>query len=708
MAMRSVVVFASATAVASLSRETLEVTVNPIRRVVTMLQMMVNKVTAEGVKEKELFDKFMCYCATGATELQSSIDSANTKIPQVESALKEAAAMKAQLEADVKQAQADRADAKAAVAAATGLREKEAAIYAKDSSDMKTNLAALEKAIKAIGGGMSGAAFLQSSGSSVVRKLVVDMDISAADRDQVMSFLSANSEYAPQSGSIVGILKQMQDTMASDLARTTETEKKSVADFAALVAAKEKEIEACQKAIESKVERVGNLGVEIETMKGDLSDTEQDMLEDKKFLEEMTTQCSTKQKDWDARCKTRTEELLALTDTIKILNDDDALELFKKTLPAPALLQMKVSNADVRRQAVAALATHTGYHLDLISLALRGKKFSFDKVIKMVDDMVVLLGSEQKDDDDKKEMCEMQIDKAEDDIKVLDVTVSDLEKSIAEGKENIVTLTDEIAELTKGLKQLDKDVEEQMDMRKEEHEDYVSTMAANTGAHDLILFAKNRMQKFYNPKMYKSPPKRELSEDEQITLNMGGTLAPTAAPGGIAGTGIGFMQISAHKQADTGAPPPPPETFGAYAKKSEESGGVLAMMDMLVADLDKEMQEMKIEEEDAQKDYEKFTKEAAQKRVTDSKSISDKEAAKADAEAAVQKDMAEKGNTIKELFATESFLKNLHGDCDWLLQNFDVRKEARAGEVDALKKAKAVLSGADFSLVQTKRYLRRA
>jgi len=203
MVMRSVVVFASATAVASLSRETLEVTVNPIRRVVTMLQMMVNKVTDEGKKEKELFDKFMCYCATGATELQSSIDSANTKIPQVESALKEAAAMKAQLEADVKQAQADRADAKAAVAAATGLREKEAAIYAKDSSDMKTNLAALEKAIKAIGGGMSGAAFLQSSGSSAVRKLVVDMDISAADRDQVMSFLSANSEYAPQSCSIV-------------------------------------------------------------------------------------------------------------------------------------------------------------------------------------------------------------------------------------------------------------------------------------------------------------------------------------------------------------------------------------------------------------------------------------------------------------------------------------------------------------------------
>jgi len=708
MALRSVAALASATAVAALTRESVEVTVNPIRRVVTMLQMMQNKVVAEGEKEKELFDKFMCYCSTGASDLKNSIDAANTKIPQVESALKEAAASKTQLEADVKQAQADRAEAKKAIAAATALREKEASIFAKDSSDMKTNLAAMGKAISAIGGGMSGSAFLQTTAASAIRKLAVDMDISVADRDQVMSFLSQNSDYAPQSGSIVGILKQMKDTMAADLARITEEEEKAVVDFDGLVAAKEKEIAACQKAIEKKIERIGNLGVDIETMKGDLSDTAQDMLEDKKFLEDMDEQCASKKKEWDIRCKTRTEELLALADTVKILNDDDALELFKKTLPAPALLQVKVSNSDMRRQAIAVLAGHDGYHLDLISLALRGKKISFDKVIKMIDDMVALLGKEQVDDADKKELCEKQIDKAEDDIKVLDTTHSDLDKSIAEGQESIATLTDEIADLTKGLKQLDKDVAEQMDMRKEEHEDYVNTMASNTAARDLILFAKNRMQKFYNPKMYKAPPKRELSEEERVTVNMGGTLAPTAAPGGIAGTGIGFMQVSTHKQVDAGAPPPPPETFGAYSKKSEESNGVMGMMDMLAADLDKEMQEMEFEEKDAQAEYEKFTKEAAAKRVTDSKSITDKEGAKADAEATVEKETAEKGNTIKELFATGEFLKSLHGDCDWLLQNFDVRKEARAGEVESLKKAKAVLSGADFSLVQTKRYLRRA
>merc|ERR1719454_834468 len=128
--------------------------------------------------------------------------------------------------------------------------------------------------------------------------------------------------------------------MSDDLASITATEKKAISDFDALVAAKEKEIAACQKAIETKTTRVGELGVEIETMKGDLSDTAQDLLEHKKFLADMDEQCATKKAGWEVRCKTRTEELLALADTIKILNDDDALELFKKTLPSPALLQV--------------------------------------------------------------------------------------------------------------------------------------------------------------------------------------------------------------------------------------------------------------------------------------------------------------------------------------------------------------------------------
>jgi len=637
-----------------------------------MLQQMQNKVAAEGKKEQELFDKFMCYCTNGADDLSNAINNADTKIPQVESALKEAAANKAQFEADVKKHQGDRADAKAAIASATALREKQAAEYAKVSSDYDANIAAMGKAISAIGA--SAAGFVQTSSATAVRRIAIDMDLSPADRDQVMAFLAQGHGYgyAPKSGQIVGILKTMKETMEADLAEATAAEKKALGIYDELVAAKEKQINADTASIESKIERIGNLGVEIETMKGDLSDTAQSMIEDKKFLADLDKMCATKQAEWDERCKLRNEELLALADTVKMLNDDDALELFKKTLPGSAvLLQTKVTSEEVRKEALEALSGHNNYKLDLISLAIRGKKVNFDKVIKMVDDMVVLLKKEQQDDDDKKEMCVMQLDKAEDDLKVLETTMADLEKSIADGKEEMATLTDEIAALTSGLSELDKQVEEAMVNRREENEDYQSLMTNNAAAKEIMGMAKNRLNKFYNPAMYKEP--------------------------------AAFLQINAHKQSVKDAPPPPPATFGAYSKKSEESNGVMVMMDNLVADLEKEMQEAELEEKDSQSEYEEFTRDAATKRITDSKSITEKSGAKADAEVLLVKEGKERQAKMKEALATVNYIGSIHKDCDWLLQNYDARKEARVGEVDALGKAKAVLSGADFSLVQTNR-----
>merc|ERR1719488_291182 len=124
------------------------------------------------------------------------------------------------------------------------------------------------------------------------------------------------------------------------------------------------------------------------------------------------------------------------------------------------------------------------------------------------------------------------------------------------------------------------------------------------------------------------------------------------------------------------------------------------MMDMLVADLDKEIQEIETEEKENQAEYETFMSDSAAKRAQDAKSIADKESAKADAEASLIKTEDEQKSTQKEAMATAEYLSEVHGDCDWLLSNFEVRKEARAGEVDSLKKAKAVLSGADYSLLQ--------
>merc|ERR1719217_1488439 len=115
----------------------------------------------------------------------------------------------------------------------------------------------------------------------------------------------------------------------------------------------------------------------------------------------------------------------------------------------------------------------------------------------------------------------------------------------------------------------------------------------------------------------------------------------------------------------------------------------------------KEMTEAETEEKLAQEEYEAMMRDSTKKRMEDTQAIEDKTAAKAGMQEDLVNAEADLKDKTSEFMATEKYLGNLHLECDWLLKNFDLRKEARAGEIDALQQAKAVLSGADYSLAQT-------
>lgn len=674
---------------------------NPIRKVVTMLQAMQKKVEEEGAEQERLFKKFMCYCTTSGKDLKASIEAADSKAPELDSDIKAGEEQKSQLEDAVKQAKADRKAAKDAMAEATSIREKEAAAFAEAKAEASSEVLALKKAIAALEKGMAGS-FLQTPAAQIVKRIVSGKaDVLEGDRRLLTAFLSGSSLYSPQGVEVVGILKQVLDTTGKDLMEAEESEATSVKNFDALMAAKKKEVSALTQAIEEKTQRAGELAVKIVQMKDDLSDTQKALLEDKKFLAQLEKGCGTATEDWETQSKTRQEELLALAETIKVLNDDDALELFKKTLPsagASSFLQVTTTAAATRSRALASLKSLAQpqrdhkVQLDLISLALHGKTVGFEKVTAMIDEMVTTLGKGGAADEKKKEYCEVEFDTTEDDIKSLQHSISDTKTAIATTEEGIATAEEEMSSLETGIKRLDESVAEATNTRKEEHAAFTESMAANTAAKQLIEFAKNRMNKFYNPKLYLPPPKQELSPEDQVYGNFGGEIS-TTAPGGIAGTGITVLTQD--------APPPPPEGT-TYSKKAEESNGVIAMMDLLIADVQKELTESKTEEKDAQGDYEQLMKDSAEKRALDSKTLTSKASTKADLEAELESLKTDKASSTKELMATGEYMTSLHKECDWLLQNFEARKQARASEMDALKNAKAVLAGADYALLQTK------
>jgi chromosome segregation ATPase len=218
------------------------------------------------------------------------------------------------------------------------------------------------------------------------------------------------------------------------------------------MAAKKAEVATLQAQIEAETTHISNLGAEIAGMANDLEDTKEALTQDEKFKLELESSCKTKEGEWGEICKTRAEELVALAETIKVLNDDDALDLFKKTLPSASssFVQVTVTSSAARARALEVVRKAKSPALNFIELALSGKKIGFEKVITMIDEMVENLKKEQIEDGNKKEYCETQFDQTEDKIKELDQSVTDSDAAIKEMEGLIETLKAKIAALDAG------------------------------------------------------------------------------------------------------------------------------------------------------------------------------------------------------------------------------------------------------------------
>merc|ERR550514_1283058 len=306
----------------------------------------------------------------------------------------------------------------------------------------------------------------------------------------------------------------------------------------------------------------------------------------------------------------------------------------------------------------------------------------------MIDGMITLLKKEGDDDLKQKEWCEGELSKAAADEASTTEEQSNGAAMISELKDQIANVADEISTLSLEIQALDASVATASLDRKSENKQYTEAMALNEAASQLIEKAKQRLFKFYNPVMYVAPPKKELSMEDKIYRDHGHSEWTEES--------AGLVQVRTHKHRV--APPPPPATFDAYTTKGEKSTGVVALMDMLAQDLKNDIKTAESEEKTAQKDYEDLMSTSATTRAEKAKSITDKESSKAVLEEKFEQTKEGKALTDEQLTQVRTQISNLHGSCDFILDNFDLRKEARTNEVESLKNAKAVLKGATLGL----------
>merc|ERR1719281_965074 len=381
------------------------------------------------------------------------------------------------------------------------------------------------------------------------------------------------------------------------------------------------------EAIETKTGRSGEIAVSVVQTKDSLEDTKEELSDTEKFITQLETECATKEKSFAEASKLRAEEVKAISEAISILNDDDALDVFKKARPS-ALVQeelgfLQKSNSPARKakkaQAILSKAAKNANspQLNLLlytlnsKLKMSSKAQSLDIVIKMIDDMVVLLGKDQSDDDKSKTFCEDELEKAGDEQKAATEKKAGIEAEIAEATDSVSELADQIATLEQDIKDLDKSVAQATEMRKEEHEDFLESTQLNEAAVQLVEKASQRLQKFYNPTLYKAPPKTEDTMEEKIIK---------------AGT---FVQIKAHDEEDSDVTPPD-TAFSSLYQKSEKSAGVIGLMDMMVKEIETDMKDAAYEEKTSQSNYAKLMEESEATRAANSKGIVTKAGAKAE------------------------------------------------------------------------------
>merc|ERR1719439_400695 len=363
-----------------------------------------------------------------------------------------------------------------------------------------------------------------------------------------------------------------------------------------------------------------------------------------KFLATLEKDCADAGKKHAESTKLRSMEISAISDAIGILNDDDALDVFKKALPSSfvqtvGFLQQTDAKASRARKAQAIIAGLAGktknVQLNLMLYTFSSKlklksSGGFDDVVKMIDDMVVLLGKQQKEDEKQKTYCEDEFEKAADEEAASKTKLAQTDATLAELTDKIGTLMEEISGLEASIAALDKSVADATEQRKEEHAAYVEQMQMNEAAMGLVEKAKNRMQKFYNPTLYKAPPKTEATMEEKIIS---------------AGS---FIQLH---RSDV-APPPAPEMPSGPVQKSGKSAGVIGMMDTIIKDLGSDMKDMEYEEKTAQKDYAELMADSQETRAGDTKALTGKTTTKAETEATLM--------TTKEIrSATATDLKQI-------------------------------------------------
>eukprot|EP00812_Abedinium_dasypus_P001160 NODE_113_length_2074_cov_395.472016.p1 GENE.NODE_113_length_2074_cov_395.472016~~NODE_113_length_2074_cov_395.472016.p1 ORF type:complete len:612 (-),score=277.50 NODE_113_length_2074_cov_395.472016:221-2056(-) len=602
---------------------------------------------------------------------------AEAHIADLSTRIEQATANSARLSTEIKVLEAEAAKNQEALDQATAIRQQQLADFNSEEKGLLESLQALKAAIVVLSKHHEGE-FLQLPHThilSVAATIQHELQSHAAflqgvltpsQRQAAAAFAQAPEDYfgadptfkqsyAPQSGEIFGILRQMKETFESNLSTAQKEELANQKSYEDLKAAKEKEIAAGKEQIETKTEELADTDQKNAQAKRDLEDTKATLSADEQFLMMLKEKCQMTDQEWEERKNTRSMEMKAISQAIAILSSDDAHDTFTRTFnPAASFVQRgSAAHSKLRGQVAAALSkvAKRAHSPRLAALAVRVRLDAFTKVKKAIDDMVTQLLKEKDDEVKHRDFC---ID--EDHSIELQTEAKEREKMDAVAE--IDSITGTLNQLTNSIEQLKGEIvemETQMkragEDRDKENKEFQAAVTDQRETQTLLAEAQHALEAFYSKALLQQPKS---------------------------------------------AGPPPPPGFEAY-KKNEAGAGVMGLIQQIINDA-KALEAACIRsEQDAQKAYEGFVQDTRTAIDLRKRDITEKTVIKAKAEGELVAATNNKDAVLLELEHLANSNTELKQNCDFIVKNFEVRQTARDEEVEALRQAKAILSGSDFN-----------
>eukprot|EP00747_Dinoflagellata_sp_TGD_P140446 gnl/TRDRNA2_/TRDRNA2_176011_c0_seq43.p1 gnl/TRDRNA2_/TRDRNA2_176011_c0~~gnl/TRDRNA2_/TRDRNA2_176011_c0_seq43.p1 ORF type:complete len:686 (+),score=248.27 gnl/TRDRNA2_/TRDRNA2_176011_c0_seq43:68-2125(+) len=655
----------------------------PIQKVVKLLEEMRTTVNKEADEDKEAYDTYKCWCETNEKEKTEAISSAEALIEELTSFIEEAAGTEGRLKTEIAALAADIADDTDALETATAMKEKETAEFEADESYMKTTLAALKEAVSVL----SEVQLLQKSHKAVdqtsallqVRAVIEKAapQFRGVMQRDLMDFLGAAKHLAPskqaafldakqpiegggaaagaksynsRSGEIFGVLGAMEDQFKADLTAAQKEEMMAIIQFQKLKAAKTSEISAASKQKDQKETELTDTVAKAAQAKEDLEATKSTLTADQAFMADLTKNCELADQEYADRVKIRNEELLALAETLQIVTSDEARDLFGKTI---SFLQVDAENQDhlaarvrAHQKAMQTILKQAKKHKNwaLAGLAVKVQLETSDPMVDhALDTMLARLTKQLKQETEKFDACNVQIDETEDNMKVNRREHDDLDDTHKQLSNTIATLTDEISVLKKDVEDMEIALKQAGETRKTENLNFQQGVSDQRATIKILTMALDRLKEFY-----------------------------------------GFVQV------DKAAAPPRPGGFS----KNKQSGGVMQMIAKIISDAEIAESDYVMSEKDGQAEYVSFVADSTASIEADRGAIAEKEALLAAAE-------SEKSETDEAHLANEDqrwklkkLLVSKHRECDFILKYFEARQQALNEEIDGVNDAIASLNGA--------------